>query len=118
MGTNEHICPLCMLEELSQIESPTGEKATVVIEAYNQLCEAEEGFYESLNEKLEEYHEESKGAIQSLDLSEQNMVKAKVRNVENGLHKQQKQQKEQEEEGEGSKEADMNYVSNDDNLPF
>jgi len=72
-------CPLCVLEELSQLHNNVGKKAELVIEAYNQLCKAEDGFYNSLDKKIEGVQCNSNGAIDSLDLSDQVATKAIAR---------------------------------------
>jgi len=72
-------CPLCVLEELSQLDNNVGKKAELVIEAYNQLCKAEDGFYHSLDKKIEDIQCNTSGAIDSLDLSDQVATKAIIR---------------------------------------
>ena len=97
MGADECLCPLCLLEELSLLDNKVGEGACSVITSYNNLCDAEEDFFQTLDGKLsgkgkesdKEEDNEGAGAIDSLDISdeeEDTTLKARSRKRKDDLN--------------------------------
>lgn len=117
MGEQEHLCPLCLIEELTQLNNNLGEKARLYIETHNSLCDAEKDFYEALDEKLKKPQERDTEAISSLDISDdKHIVRAKPRSVENGIYCG--VEDEIRDMPEKAYDADDEYDAEEDNLPF
>jgi len=68
-NTGLPVCPICLLIELAQAETPTGRKAKAVLDSFQKLREAEHSFMNCLEDRQGDQEEVGEsGPIQFLEL--------------------------------------------------